>query len=392
MQTSINRPADNSFKEIIITLLLGIAVGLLVYVFLRSLQWIEYQHQIWNQLSVPLHLVALPFCLIFLIELKKRTLYFPHQVSQVTEPKQELAHHWNIWMTFFHLAGTLLSHLVGASVGREGAAILMASGFVRIFRLSWSFWGPIAAGIGFSAIVGVPWISLVLIMELFSTGLKQKIYALMGSLAAFLVLETLGTNHLFLKFNATYDPPFLQKLFFVIVLGFTAGWMMKVYKWAYRQLKHFFTSSDWYVKFFVAIVLAAFLSQPFLRKFQSLGIQSFADLESLSANWSDVISKLFVTLISVTLGFWGGEFIPLIFAGVHLGNIFSQVINFDLATGAALAAFLLFAGATRLKWTSYFLTLALLGAGWWFWAYILISTCVKVSGPYSLYREPDRTI
>ncbi len=292
-------------------------------------------------------------------------------------------------MTFFHFLGTSLSHLVGASVGREGTAVMMSAGLVRLFKLSWVFWGPIAVTIGFSAVVGQAWVSIIFMIEVFSTHWKQKLYGFIGSFVAFLLLRTLQAPHLFESFSIESDFSFFQKLLFIFLLGASAGYLMRIYKWAYFYLSDYFKKSSMLLKLFVAVLLALFLAQPSLRKFQSLGLLQIENIQNMTAHISDVVIKLFVTLLSVSLGFWGGEFIPLVYAGLHFGHVVSQFFQFDLLLGSILCAYLFFAGATRLKWTTIVLTISLVGWGWWFWVFLLVSSCVHFSGPHSIYKTKE---
>ncbi|MBC7421398.1 MAG: chloride channel protein [Bdellovibrio sp.] len=378
---------DQTPKEITVTLILGLLIGLLIFLFFKTLRWIELQHLIWNEMQIPYHLIALPAVLFLLFEIKKRTLYFPSKVSEVTKSHIELVQHWSPAMSFFHFIGTSLSHLVGASVGREGTVILMSAGLVRLFKLSWNFWGPIALTIGFSAVVGQPLVSVIFIMEVFSTSIKQKIYAFIGAMTASLLMQTLKTPHLFESFQIQSNFSFFQKFFFVLFTGVLAGYMMRVYKKGYFYLSDYFQRHSVLVKISTASALAIFLGLPGIRKFQGLGILQLENIQNLAAQPSDVVIKLFVTLLSVTLGFWGGEFIPLVYAGLHFGNVISQFFQFDLILGSMLCAYLFFAGATRLKWTTLVLTILLVGWGWWFWAYVLVFSCVHFSGPESIYKS-----
>ncbi len=392
MQSSINPIKDRStkdIKELIITILLGMLIGLFVFALFKTLQWIEIQHLVFNEEQIPYHLIGLPFVLVFITQLKKRTLYFPTKVSEVTNSKLELVKHWSPAMTGFHYIGNCLSHFVGASVGREGTGLLMASGLVRLMNLPWAFWGPIAMTVGFTAVVGQPLVAAAFIYELFSTNWRQKLYAFIASYVAVLLLRTLHVPHFLQMNHVQIESSFFQKLLFVIMLGAVAGYSMRLYKRGFHYLANYFKQSTITVKFIVASLLALFLALPGLRKFQSLGLLQIEDFQNLSAQFSDVFIKLAVTALSVSLGFWGGEFIPLVYASLHMGQVTAQILNFDIVLGTAISAFLFFAGATRLKWTSLILTLSLVGWGWYFWVYVMISCCIHFSGPGSVYKSDE---
>lgn len=390
MMPIVDKTNSSSFKEIFITLVLGVMIGALTVLFFKMLGAIASLQAGWNNQPYPWHLLAMPVVLFFLVQIKKRTLYFPGKVSELVQAKQTerdvTTSFWSVWMSLWHFVGTGLSHLVGASVGREGALVLISSGLVRLLRLSWMKWGPVAASIGFATVVGHFWVAPVFMAELFYTNIRQKIYALLGAQAAAIVFDAFQIEHLMPDLSSRAEFGFFQKFFFVVVLAFLAGWCMRLYKKFYFQLVSYFARTSIFVRLFVGLLLAVFLFQPELRHYQSLGLFEIPHISQNVSHLQDVIIKLFVTLISVSIGFFGGEFVPLVFSSLHLGNLVSQWMGFDIIVGTYLAAYLFFAGATRLKWTSYLLLLSLVGLGWWFWAYVLTSLTVSFSKEKSLYR------
>lgn len=292
-------------------------------------------------------------------------------------------------MTPIKLIGTLLSHLVGASVGRESVAVVMTAGLVRAFQLQWTFWGPIAMGAGFAAVLGNPWIGVIFTMELFSTTTRQKILLLVSSYFAFLLMQTLQIPHLIPAIRVQSNLGFFKTLLFVILLSVSVGFMMRFYKWAYVRINLFFQNRSFFIRMGFAVLLAALLMIPELRPFQSLGLSQIADLENLKIGFEIPLLKLLLTLFSVTLGFWGGEFIPLVFTGLHYGASLAHVIGYNPLVGAYFCCYLFFAAATRLKWTSFFLILSLMGFSWCLWLLILINLTVGFSGEESLYRHHE---
>jgi H+/Cl- antiporter ClcA len=384
MQTTENSPR-NPFFNIPISLFLGLVIGALTLLFINTLSAIESYHGQLNT-SFPYHLVLIPVVIALIHLAKRNTLYFPFKVEELRA--EVSSHFWSPMMLPFHFIGTCLSHLSGVSVGREGAAVMLSAGIVRIFKMSWLYWGPIATTIGFSAVVGQYWVAPFFINEMYERStLLQKIYAFMGSIVAVLLIQSFKPESLFHKVSFTTDMGFFKKLVFFFLFAACAGLIIRVYKQLYKLLSGYFKKSGMWVKIFVAFLLALFLFEPEFRKFQSLGIAQITNLELLKSSFLYVAVKLFLTLISTSLGFLGGEFIPLIYAGVHFGHSFFSSFGYSPVLGSGLAAYLFFAAGTRFKWTSYILLLGLMGFGWWFWGYFVISTAIRFSGPLSLYRK-----
>lgn len=292
-------------------------------------------------------------------------------------------------MTPFKFLGTLLSHLVGASVGRESVAVIMATGLVRVCRLDYRFWGPIAAGCGFSAVMGNPWIGLIFVIELFTTSVKQKLLLLISGYFAYLLMQTLRVPHLLVSLEVHQDLGFFKTFLFIMTLAVSVGFIMRFYKWAFLKLSAFFQKSSIWIKLLFAVFLAALLMTEELRPYQSLGILQLENLEKLPVDFLIPFFKLFLTLFSVTLGFWGGEFIPLVYAGLHYGASLANVMGYPALLGAYLSAYLFFAAATRLKWTAFFLILSLMGFSWFLWLAVLVNLTIGFSGEESLYHSHD---
>ncbi len=292
-------------------------------------------------------------------------------------------------MTPLHFLGSVISHMAGASVGREGVVLLMASGLVRAFQLNWSFWGPVAMGCGFSAILGNPWIGLIFVWELLSTNVRQKIYVLMSSYFAYLLMQMLQVQHLISPIDIQQDVGVLTKFGFIFALALTSGFLMRLYKWVYLRASTFFQGTTITTRILISFILVGIFLVPEFRKYQSLGLLQLENLNDLQIGFHIPLIKLTLTLFSVTLGFWGGEFIPLIYSGLHFGASLAQFMGFNQLIGTYLGCYLFFAGATRLKWTGFFLLLSLMGFSWLGWLLLLMNLTVGFSGSGSLYQSNE---
>lgn len=376
-------------KELFITICLGLVIGVLTAGFLEALHVLAVQQESLNTDKWPLHVFFLPAVLVFLYLLKKRTLYFPTNVSELLGWKSDSSLHWSAWMTPFNLIGTLFSHVVGASVGRESVVVVMAAGLVRVFRLEWKFWGPIAMGCGFASVLGNPWIGVVFVVELLTTNFKQKFFVFVSSYFAYLLMQTMQVPHLIPGIEIQQDLGFFKTLFFVVTLAILVGFLMRIYKWVFLKVSLFFRKSSIWVRLVFALILMALLLTPELRSYQSLGILQLEKLDRLQLGFQIPLLKLFLTLFSVTLGFWGGEFIPLVYAGLHFGASLSHSLGYPQLVGTYLCSYLFFACATRLKWTGAFLAISLMGFSWALWIFVLVNLAVGFSGEKSLYQSHD---
>lgn len=382
------KPVGHVF-DIFICILIGLLIGFVTAFFLLALDHIAELQRPLNQ-GVPFHLILIPVSVAFLELVRRRSLYFPTVPAQLKEDVS--ASHWSRMMWPYHFFGSLLSHLSGASVGREGGAVLFSAALVRTFKLQWQLWGPVCAASGFACITGQLWVAPFFMYEMFGrTSWLQKIFVLLCSWVALLVTESLAVPHLFSVVRSeAFDTElgFFTKLLCFFLMGVLFGYTMRIYKKLHQQLTSYFRNNGIWIKLTVAVLVALFLALPEMRIYQGLGLTQFADLQfQPESGFLNALAKLFLTLMSTGIGLVGGDFIPLVYSGAHLGYWFFQAMGLSAILGAGFGAYLLFAAGTRFKWTSYVLVLSLLGLGWWFWAYMAVSVAVSFSGPRSLYKN-----
>ncbi len=381
-----NRPTNsNSYLQIFLALIFGALVGALTAAFIYALKSLNDIQADLN-LNHPFHLLLAPLVLTLIILIKRNTLYFPTKMSEITS--EASSHYWSWVMTPVNFLGPLLSHASGMSLGREGAVVLFSSGLVRTFKLSWSVWGPVFAAIGFSSVLGNYWIAPIFILELFpSTSWMQKLLGFVGAVVAVLVGRHLQVPHLFLPFEIQDNVGFFSKLGLFILLGVGAGFIMRYYKLFHENLVRYFHKTGFALQILVAVVLSVFLYLPEFRIYQSLGISQFNNLQAPEVSLAACFIKLAFTLMATAVGFLGGEFIPLIFAGVNLGGSLFHSFGSSVQLGATFGAFVLFAAGTRLKWTSFWLMTFLLGWSWMLWIFFVLTLAVTFSGNRSLYQK-----
>lgn len=378
---------SNPFWQLLISLVFGAVIGLLTFAFINGLASLNAAQANLNLLE-PFHLLLAPLVFLLIYLVRRRSLFFPYKISEMSA--ETSSSHWSVIMAPAHFFGTLLGHASGMSLGREAAVVLFSSGLVRLFRLAWNFWGPIAASIGFACVLGQAWLAPIFMFELFGfTSFLQKTLSLIGAMVAVLVTRSFGIHALFAEIEFQDGSGFFKKLFVLFLFGVSVGFLMRYYKKLHHVLVQFFSKSNLLIRILVVVLLMTFLYLPQFRVYQSLGLSEFHDLSQLSASYETGLVKLILTMITTSLGFLGGEFIPLVFSGCFIGGAFFQTFGLSPLLGAGFGAYILFAAATRLKWTSFFLMLALLGWGWWLWVIYVLSIATSFSGDESLYRKPQ---
>ncbi|MFN3453513.1 MAG: chloride channel protein [Pseudobdellovibrio sp.] len=385
---SISAESGNPYTltHLFFSLLIAIIAASITYLLIFL---ISESHDI--RTEFPWLVLAMPIVALINWVLKKRTLYYPYKVKDLHEMQSSDTYAWNRLMPIYHFIGASISHLFGASVGREGVVVLTTTGAVRTMNLSLSYWGPIAAAAGFAAITGNKWVGLIFIFEMFNTTLSQKVWTFIAGWIAVLILQSLNVPHLLPHISVPDANSVITRFLFVIVLAFICGWMARFFKFGYHAVSDFLKKKSYVWIVLISAVLGCMLYPESMRSLQSLSsdkIDYF--LSGAVLNESDaglIILKLVFTMLFVAIGFFGGEYVPLVVVGTGVGVFLAQHFGESIYFGAALSAFALFAGVSRLKWTMIVLTVSLAGLSHSIWIYIFYTLVVSISGDKSLYFE-----
>ncbi|MES2803670.1 MAG: chloride channel protein [Bdellovibrionota bacterium] len=375
--------------NLILALILGVAAAAISYGFQAVIDFSEeLRHQ------YPQIILGLPILFILTVLLKKKTLYFPYKVKDMNEMVEPKNFFWNRWKAFYHFVGASLSHLFGASVGREGVVVLATTGVARLFNLSLPYWGPVAASVGFAAITGNKWVGVIFLIEMYTTQFSQKIWTFFGAWVAVLLLQTIKFPHLLSAVMIPETHSWFNRFVFIFLLGLVIGYISRSYKKSYFFLSDFFAQKNILWPIVMSLAIGYALYNPVMRPLQSLSLDLVSKFSSgslmLENDMQLLFFKLIFTLFCVSLGFFGGEFVPLVLVGCGLGATGAQYFGESLLLGSTLGAFAIFAGVTRLKWTCMVLCASLMDYSMLFWVYIFFSVVHSFSGDKSIYLEPRR--
>ncbi len=254
--------------------------------------------------------------------------------------------------------GTCISHLFGASAGREGAALQIGGGvaniLARIFKLDEdSRHITVMCGMAalFSAVFGTPFAACVFVLEVIMTGLclSAAIPVLLSSITAFIISQLLRVHPE--RFNIGVLPQFSFSVTckavaitaaciavaFIFCKGLNLG---KAF--AKSMLKNEFLR--------IAIGGALIVGLTILigtRDYNGGGIEIIEHVFEGSVKYEAFILKLIFTVICVSCGFKGGEIIPTLFIGATLGGTLAVLLGLPIGTGAAIGIAVLFVCATK---------------------------------------------
>ena len=272
----------------------------------------------------------------------------------------------------FIYISTLLSHLVGASVGREGTAVqigaAIADQFSRVFKsIELDRRALIIIGIsaGFASVFGTPLAASIFAIEVLHTK-KYKynylLYSIFSAYIAHYICLAWGISHT--SYNIPFLPPFsLMSVIWCI----TAGIIFGLIAYLFTSFSHYFTKLSTYIKrsylrpFTAGIVLILFYTFFDLNQYMGLGLSSISASFTEQMQVNDFLIKLLLTTFCIGFGFKGGEVTPLFFIGATLGNVLIWFIPLPQALLAGMGLVAVFAGSTNTPTASILLAFELFG-------------------------------
>lgn len=290
---------------------------------------------------------------------------------------------------------TLLSHLGGASVGREGTALQMggalADQFSRWLTLEEQEHRTLllcGVAAGFAAVFGTPIAAAVFALEF----VRLRSWAIIPCLACAFLADLVGRK-LFHATHADYRLPLpaelnLGGLGAAIILGLACGLVARLYLFLNRRNSAAKSIPNPYERvLFGGVLFVALVYFGHLRDFTGLGLHVIAD-SFFEPSWPTFfVLKFLLTFLCVSYGFRGGEVTPLFFVGATLGSAAAALLAQPLPLCAALGFVGVFAGVGAVPLTCAVMACELFGFSIGGYALVTCAVSWLVAGRKGLYDE-----
>ncbi len=295
---------------------------------------------------------------------------------------------------------TAMTHLLGGSAGREGAALQLGGslGYVvgRVTRLDEKDMHlAVMCGMSglFSALFCTPVTACVFAIEVISVGVSYYsalVPCLISSVVSYSVALHFGITPM--KFDIVSCIPELNfvSLSQVIVLSaccavVSIGFCICMHKTPKLMKKCF--KNDYLRAVAGGIIIVVLTFAVNCRDYNGAGSEIIARALHGEARTEAFLLKIIFTAVTIGCGYKGGEIVPTLFIGSTFGCMMGGILGLDPVFGAGIGMICLFCGVVNCPIASLMLSVEIFGAE----GIILFATgCVvsyMLSGYYGLYSS-----
>lgn len=254
---------------------------------------------------------------------------------------------------------TWLTHLFGGSAGREGVAVQIGATlshyFSRYFHFPKNGKVLLITGMaaGFGGLFQTPLAALFFAMEIMIVGkidYEALFPALIGAFSSSYTSHFLGLEKFSVEITQSMSINNFKSTLLVIIIGLLFGLAGRLFSFSLAKLKEIFKKKfeNPYKRIgFISIILVLGLML-FQGRYSGLGT-NLIDLSFHQGTIQiyDWLLKLVFTIITLAIGFQGGEVTPLFSIGASLGIVLALIFHLPIELCAALGYVAVFASATN---------------------------------------------
>ena len=393
-------------KELVFDLVLGVVVGVIgggvAYAFLRTLNWVNTTRNDNENIIYFLPLAGLVIGLMY--------HHFGERVANGSNLVLEEIHEPGAGvprrMAPMVFLATAISHLFGASTGREGAGIQITASVADTIAKPFSP-SPetrkllliTAISAAFGGLFGVPIGGMVFALEVQENGrirYEAMLPALLAGLVGYKIVESLNIKHLVTGTLVPVDLSLGLSWKLIVLSGVSS-----ILALAFIQLTHtVHRAAHSWIKWqplrpvaggcIVLILVLISGSRDYLGLSAHLAEGAFAGAVGIAVGafaW-----KLVFTSVSLGTGFIGGEMVPLFIIGALAGAQTGRLLNASIPLFAAIGMMATFAAASNTPIACIVIGIELFGAGA---TLPLALTCVlayALSGRRGIYHSQKHAL
>lgn len=294
---------------------------------------------------------------------------------------------------------TIIAHVFGASTGREGTALQISTALAdqlsQPFKLSPTQRAIVlrmAIAAGFGAVFGTPLAGTVFALEFMYTKQQpafQIVPILLTALVADQITLVLGAVHSNYRISFYPDLQF-NNWMYLLLASLAFGFAAFLFKYGMGSFKkrclQIIPNPYWRIIIGgTLIAIIVFVTNAF--KYIGLGVPSILEAFETTAAPIDFIFKLCLTILTLSVGFKGGEATPLFFIGATLGSALSLYCPLPTGFLAGMGLVAVFGAAAKTPLASALMAYELFGKEALIYAFVVCIIASFISGKRSIYRE-----
>lgn len=377
--------------------LIGVVVAVFEVVFAYGLQFFDdvhenYGNSIWL-LTLPFAGLAMTAMFAYLGRKSKEGMSLIFKINQGAEskiPKRTVS---------LMAISTWMSHLAGASVGKEGVGMQIGATVSHVItrnvpRLKEQKTIFLITGMaaGFAGLFGTPFTAVFFAMEVLVSGLiefRALAPSITAALCASLVSGLLGLEKEAFAFQLMLPFDFLGMWWKLLLMGFIFGIIGASFARCLRFFHHLLEEKipNAYKRIAygsIGLGLALWLCMD--GRYGGGGtnlIQAACTGQTIYA-W-DFAAKFILTVFSLSIGFIGGEVTPLFAIGASLGAILAPLLGLPSIFGAALGYAAVFGAGTNTWLASMIIGMEIFGYQYFPFFFVVCSVAYLFNGGFSIY-------
>jgi H+/Cl- antiporter ClcA len=315
-------------------------------------------------------------------------------IDEIHQPRQPIPLRMAplIWL------GTVIAHLFGASVGREGAAVQMGGALAdqiaqrcRLDTFDRQRMLLVGISAGFASVFGTPLAGAVFALEVLALG-RVRADALLPCLLAALLADQVclawGAQH---AHHTVAAIPALSPatLAAILLAGALFGLAGRSFAHATHGLGQWLKNRVSYppLRPLLGGALVAGLAWTLGgERFLGLGLGLIDAAFTQPLGMQEAAGKWAFTVLSLASGFKGGEVTPLFAIGATLGNTLAPLLALPVPLLAGIGLVAVFAGAANTPLACTLMAMELFGSGVGVYAALACAASYACSGHHGIYR------
>jgi len=294
---------------------------------------------------------------------------------------------------------TVITHMLGGSAGREGAALQLGGSVGynvgKLLRLNEkSMRIIIMSGMSsvFAALFGTPLTAAVFSIEVISVGVLHYaglVPCVTASVVAYTVSRKFGLGGV--RFDNVVMEQFAVSSFAkVAILALLCALVSILFCAAIKKCEHLMDRMlrNRYLRTFIGGLIIALLSLILnTRDYNGAGMDVITRAMNGETGGAAFLLKIIFTAITISAGFKGGEIVPAFFIGSTFGRVLAPLLGLNPSFAAAIGFVALFCGVVNCPVASIILSIEVFGAEGLLFFALACSISYMMSGCFGLYHS-----